>query len=278
MKAKIVFITGASSGIGEGCARKFAKEGWNLILNARTVSKLEELKAELEKEYGIQVCVLPFDVRDRKQAAAALEALPEEWKSIDVLINNAGLVIGVDKEFEGSLDEWDIMIDTNIRGLLAMTRLVVPGMVERGCGHIINIGSIAGDAAYPGGSVYCATKAAVKALSDGLRIDLVDTPLRVTNIKPGMVETNFTVVRYRGDKQAADNFYKGIRPLTGDDIAETVYYAASAPAHIQIAEVLLMPTYQATGTISYKKKAEYMFFRSFSLPDDKISIILLPEN
>ena len=243
MKAKIVFITGASSGIGEGCARKFAKEGWNLILNARTVSKLEELKAELEKEYGIQVCVLPFDVRDRKQAAAALEALPEEWKSIDVLINNAGLVIGVDKEFEGSLDEWDIMIDTNIRGLLAMTRLVVPGMVERGCGHIINIGSIAGDAAYPGGSVYCATKAAVKAL-------------RVTNIKPGMVETNFTVVRYRGDKQAADNFYKGIRPLTGDDIAETVYYAASAPAHIQIAEVLLMPTYQATGTISYKKKAE----------------------
>ena len=188
--------------------------------------------------------------------AAALEALPEEWKSIDVLINNAGLVIGVDKEFEGSLDEWDIMIDTNIRGLLAMTRLVVPGMVERGCGHIINIGSIAGDAAYPGGSVYCATKAAVKALSDGLRIDVVDTPLRVTNIKPGMVETNFTVVRYRGDKQAADNFYKGIRPLTGDDIAETVYYAASAPAHIQIAEVLLMPTYQATGTISYKKKAE----------------------
>ena len=236
MKAKIVFITGASSGIGEGCARKFAKEGWNLILNARTVSKLEELKAELEKEYGIQVYVLPFDVRDRKQAAAALEALPEEWKSIDVLINNAGLVIGVDKEFEGSLDEWDIMIDTNIRGLLAMTRLVVPGMVERGCGHIINIGSIAGDAAYPGGSVYCATKAAVKALSDGLRIDLV--------------------VRYRGDKQAADNFYKGICPLTGDDIAETVYYAASAPAHIQIAEVLLMPTYQATGTISYKKKAE----------------------
>ena len=279
MKAKIVFITGASSGIGEGCARKFAKEGWNLILNARTVSKLEELKAELEKEYGIQVCVLPFDVRDRKQAAAALEALPEEWKSIDVLINNAGLVIGVDKEFEGNPDEWDIMIDTNIKGLLAMTRLVVPGMVERGCGHIINIGSIAGDAAYPGGSVYCATKAAVKALSDGLRIDLVDTPLRVTNIKPGMVETNFTVVRYRGNKQAADNFYKGIRPLTGDDIAETVYYAASAPAHIQIAEVLLMPTYQATGTISYKKKAGIeRFFAAFSLPDDKISIILLPEN
>ena len=150
MEAKIVFITGASSGIGEGCARKFAKEGWNLILNARTVSKLEELKAELEKMYGVRVYILPFDVRDRKQAAAALESLPEEWKAIDVLVNNAGLVIGVDKEFEGSLDEWDIMIDTNIRGLLAMTRMVVPGMVERGRGHVINIGSIAGDAAYPG--------------------------------------------------------------------------------------------------------------------------------
>jgi len=176
METKIVFITGASSGIGEGCARKFASQGWNLILNARTVSKLEKLKSELEAANGTRVYILPFDVRDRKQAAA-LETLPEDWKSIDVLVNNAGLVIGVDKEFEGNLDEWDIVIDTNIKALLAMTRLVVPGMVERGRGHIINIGSIAGDAAYPGGSVYCATKAAVKALSDGLRIDLVDTPL-----------------------------------------------------------------------------------------------------
>ena len=167
MEAKIVFITGASSGIGEGCARKFAKEGWNLILNARTVSKLEELKAELEATHGVRVYILPFDVRDRKLAAASLESLPEEWKAIDVLVNNAGLVIGVDKEFEGNLDEWDIMIDTNIRGLLAMTRLVVPGMVERGRGHIINIGSIAGDAAYPGGSVYCATKAAVYSGKSG---------------------------------------------------------------------------------------------------------------
>lgn len=257
MEAKTVFITGASSGIGKGCARKFAKEGWNLILNARDVSKLEVLKSELQEEYpNLSVYLLPFDVRDRKQAKAALESLPREWEAIDVLVNNAGLVIGVDKEFEGNLDEWDIVIDTNIKGLLAMTRMVVPGMVERGRGHIINIGSIAGDAAYPGGSVYCATKAAVKALSDGLRIDLVDTPLRVTNIKPGMVETNFSVVRYRGDKETADNFYKGIRPLTGDDVAETIYFAASAPEHIQIAEVLLMPTYQATGTISYKKKVE----------------------
>lgn len=256
MKNKIVFITGASSGIGEGCARKFASQGWNLILNARTVSKLEDLKVELEQAYGIRVFVLPFDVRDRTLAVKQLESLPDEWKPIDVLVNNAGLVIGLDKEFEGDLDEWDVVIDTNIKALLCITRLIVPGMVKRGKGHIINIGSIAGDAAYPGGSVYCATKAAVKALSDGLRIDLVDTPLRVTNIKPGMVETNFSVVRYRGDKRAADDFYAGIRPLSGDDVAETVYFAASAPAHVQIAEVLLMPTNQATGTISYRKRKE----------------------
>lgn len=246
---KIVFITGTSSGIGAGCARKFASQGASLILNARNEEKLSALKEELEQQYGARVCLLPFDVRDRKTAAEALASLPDEWKAIDILINNAGLVIGVDKEHEGNLDEWDIVIDTNIKSLLAMTRLVVPGMVARGRGHIINIGSIAGDAAYAGGSVYCATKAAVKALSDGLRIDLVDTPLRVTNIKPGLVETNFSVVRFRGDKDKADNVYKGIRPLTGDDIAETVYFAASVPEYMQIAEMLVMPTYQATGTI-----------------------------
>ena len=250
---KIVLITGASSGIGEGCARKFASEGARLILNARSVDKLEALAKDLKETFGTQTYILPFDVRDRKAASEALASLPEEWQAIDILINNAGLVIGVDKEHEGDLDEWDIVIDTNIKSLLAMTRMVVPGMVERGCGHIINIGSIAGDAAYPGGSVYCATKAAVKALSDGLRIDLVDTPLRVTNIKPGMVETNFSVIRFRGDKDKADNVYKGIRPLTGEDIAEVAYFAASAPEYMQVAEVLVMPTNQATGTIAYKK-------------------------
>ena len=250
---KIVLITGASSGIGEGCARKFASEGARLILNARSVDKLETLAQELKEKYGTSCYIMPFDVRDRKAASEALASLPAEWQAIDVLINNAGLVIGVDKEHEGNLDEWDIVIDTNIKSLLSMTRMVVPGMVERGRGHIINIGSIAGDAAYPGGSVYCATKAAVKALSDGLRIDLVDTPLRVTNIKPGMVETNFSVIRFRGDKDKADNVYKGIRPLTGEDIAEVAYFAASAPEYMQIAEVLVMPTNQATGTIAYKK-------------------------
>ena len=250
---KIVLITGASSGIGEGCARKFASEGAKLILNARSVDKLEALAQDLKEKYGTESYIMPFDVRDRKAASEALASLPAEWQAIDVLINNAGLVIGVDKEHEGDLDEWDIVIDTNIKSLLSMTRMVVPGMVERGRGHIINIGSIAGDAAYPGGSVYCATKAAVKALSDGLRIDLVDTPLRVTNIKPGMVETNFSVIRFRGDKDKADNVYKGIRPLTGEDIAEVAYFAASAPEYMQIAEVLVMPTNQATGTIAYKK-------------------------
>ena len=247
--SKTILITGASSGIGEGCARKFASQGARLILNARSTDKLTTLAEEMKQKYNSECYVLPFDVRDRDSAAAALNALPEEWKSIDVLINNAGLAIGVDKEYEGNPDEWDVMIDTNVKALLSMTRLVVPGMIERGRGHIINIGSIAGDAAYPGGSVYCATKAAVKALSDGLRIDLVDTPLRVTNIKPGLVETNFSVVRFRGDKNKADNVYRGIRPLNGDDIAEVVYFAASAPEHMQVAEILVMPTYQATGTI-----------------------------
>ena len=253
MKGKTIFITGATSGIGEGCARKFAAMGSNLILNGRNTEKLESLKKELTAQ-GVEVLTLPFDVRDRKAMQQAVDSLQDQWKHVDVLINNAGLVIGMDKEHEGSLAEWDIVIDTNIKALLAMTRLIVPGMVERGCGHVINIGSIAGDAAYAGGSVYCATKAAVKALSDGLRIDLVDTPVRVTNIKPGMVETNFSVIRFRGDQDKADAVYKGIRPLTGDDIADVVYYAASAPAHVQIAEVLVMPTYQATGTVCHRQE------------------------
>ena len=249
---KTILITGASSGIGEGCARKFASQGARLILNSRSTDKLTALAEELKEKYDAECYVMPFNVCNRDSAAAALNALPQEWKSIDVLVNNAGLAIGVDKEYEGNLDEWDVVIDTNVKALLSMTRLVVPGMIERGRGHIINIGSIAGDAAYPGGSVYCASKAAVKALSDGLRIDLVDTPLRVTNIKPGLVETNFSVVRFRGDKQKADNVYRGIKPLNGDDIAEVVYFAASAPEHMQVAEILVMPTYQATGTIVSK--------------------------
>jgi NADP-dependent 3-hydroxy acid dehydrogenase YdfG len=250
---KIAFITGSTAGIGEACACKFASQGFSLILNGRDIFKLEILKQDLIEKYAGEVFLLPFDVRDRGAAGKAIEGLPEEWKAISVLINNAGLVLGVEKEFEVNPDDWDVMIDTNIKGLLSITRLVVPGMIARGEGHIINIGSIAGDAAYPGGSVYCATKSAVKALSDGLRIDLVDTPLRVTNIKPGMVETLFSITRYRGDKTKADAVYSGVKPLTAEDIAETAFFAVSAPPHVQIAEVLIMPTQQATATVVHRK-------------------------
>lgn len=251
--SKIVFITGASSGIGVACARKFAKEGYTLLLNARSVDKLQAIKTELENVYGTDVQILPFDVRDREAAAKALTTLPESYQTIDILVNNAGLALGMDKEYEGTEENYDTMIETNITALLMITRLVVPGMVKRGMGHIINIGSVADDIAYPGGSVYCATKAAVKVLSDGLRMDLVDTPLRVTNVKPGLVETNFSVTRFAGDKERADKVYHGIKPLTGEDIAEVVYFAASAPAHVQIAEVLVLATHQASGSIVYRQ-------------------------
>ena len=251
--SKIVFITGASSGIGAACARKFAQEGYTLLLNARNADKLQTLKTELENAYSTDILLLPFDVRDREAVAIALATLPEQYQAIDVLVNNAGLALGMDKEYEGTEENYDTMIDNNITALLMITRLVVPGMVKRGKGHIINIGSVAGDAAYPGGSVYCATKAAVKVLSDGLRMDLVDTPLRVTNVKPGLVETNFSVTRFAGDKERADKVYQGIKPLMGEDIAEVVYFAASAPEHVQIAEVLVLATHQASGSLVYRK-------------------------
>lgn len=250
---KLVFITGASSGIGEACARIFAKNGCRLILNARNEEKLNALKAELVADYNSDILILPFDVRDRIAAEAALTNLPEQYRNIDVLVNNAGLALGTDKEHEGNLDEFYQMIDTNIKGLLLCTKMVVPGMVERQKGHVINIGSIAGDGAYPGGSVYCATKAAVKALSDGLRMDLYDTPIRVTNIKPGLVETNFSNIRLHGDTAAAKKLYTGVEPLTGADIADVVYYAASAPAHVQISEVTIHATNQASAQLVYRK-------------------------
>jgi NADP-dependent 3-hydroxy acid dehydrogenase YdfG len=192
-------------------------------------------------------------VRQREQAKQAISQLPEEWQAIDVLVNNAGLALGLEPEYQGNPDEWETMIDTNIKGLLTMTRLIVPGMVERNSGHIINIGSVAGDAAYAGGNVYCATKAAVKALTDGLRIDVADTAVRVTNLKPGLVETNFSNIRFRGDTERASNLYKGIKPLTGDDIADVAVYAANAPAHVQIAEVLILATHQASGSVIVRK-------------------------
>ena len=247
MKQKIALITGATSGIGQACAERFAKGGYAVIITGRNEDRLNTIATTL-RDNGHDVLTLSFDVRDRDAAAKAMAAIPQEWRDIDVLINNAGLALGLEKEYEGNYDDWDTMIDTNIKGLLTMTRLIVPGMVERGQGHIINIGSVAGDAAYANGNVYCATKAAVKALSDGLRIDLAETPLRVTNIKPGLVQTNFSVTRFHGDDERAANVYKGIKPLTGADIADVCFYAAQAPAHVQIAEVLVLATHQANGS------------------------------
>ena len=249
---KIALVTGATSGIGEACARKFAENGYNVIITGRRVEVLDKLAVEL-RGAGAEVLTLAFDVRDREAAAAAIKGLPAEWQEIDVLVNNAGGAWGLEPEYTGSYDDWDTMIDTNIKGLLTMTRLIVPGMVERDRGHVVNIGSVAGDAAYAGGNVYCATKSAVKALSDGLRIDVAHTGVRVTNIKPGLVETNFSVTRFHGDKERAAGVYKGIKPLTGKDIAESVYYAVSAPAHVQVAEILILATHQASGSVIHRE-------------------------
>ena len=249
---KTVLITGATSGIGLGCARKFAENGDRLILTGRNTEKLTAISTELQAQ-GTEVLTLCFDVRHREAAQQAIESLPADWQQIDVLVNNAGLALGLEPEYEGSLDDWDTMIDTNIKGLLTMTRLIVPQMVTRNSGQIINIGSVAGDAAYAGGNVYCATKAAVKALSDGLRIDVAGTCVRVTNLKPGLVETNFSNIRFHGDENRAANVYKGIKPLTGDDIADVAVYAANAPAHVQIAEVLILATHQASGSVIARK-------------------------
>ncbi len=249
---KTILITGATSGIGLACARKFAENGDKVILTGRNEQRLAEIRKTLTDK-GAQVLTLAFDVRDSEKAKEYIDGLPAEWKEIDVLVNNAGLALGVDREYEGDIEEWSTMIDTNIKGLLTMTRLIVPGMVERNRGHIINIGSVAGDAAYAGGSVYCATKAAVKALSDGLRIDVIDTSIRVTNLKPGLVETNFSNIRFRGDKERAKKLYTGINPLTGDDIADVAVYAANAPEHVQIAEVLILATHQASANMIVRK-------------------------
>ncbi len=252
MEKKIVMVTGATSGIGEACAKKFAQGGYNVIITGRKADKLASLKTELE-QLGAEVCVLEFDVRNREAAKKAVESLTGKWAKIDVLVNNAGLALGLDPEYKGDFEDWDIMIDTNVKGLLTMTRYIVPGMVERNHGHVINIGSVAGDAAYANGNVYCATKAAVKTITDGLRIDVADTAIRVTNVKPGLVQTNFSNTRFHGDDERANNVYKGIKPLTGDDIADVTFYAASAPEHVQIAEVLVLATHQASGSVIVRK-------------------------
>lgn len=257
LKNQIVLITGASSGIGAACAKIFATGGAQLILAARRIDKLDRLAKELV-ETGLipsanQIHLLELDVRDRLKVESALNTLPEAWKAIDILINNAGLSRGLDKLHEGNFQDWEEMIDTNVKGLLYMTRYIVPGMVNRGRGHVVNIGSIAGRQTYPKGNVYCASKAAVKVISEGLKQDLLGTPVRVTEIEPGLVETEFSSVRFHGDAEKAKNVYQGLTPLTPDDVADVVYFCATRSPHVNISEILLVPTDQASATLVHRK-------------------------
>ncbi|WP_017298172.1 SDR family oxidoreductase [Nodosilinea nodulosa] len=243
---QIVLITGASSGIGAACARQLAATGARLILAARRLEPLQALATEIQQHQSADVLTLVLDVRQPTAVSDAINGLPEAWGAIDILINNAGLSRGLDKQYEAPLDDWEAMIDTNIKGLLYVTRAVVPGMVARGRGHVVNIGSIAGRQTYPGGSVYCASKAAVKSLSEGLTLDLLDTPVRVTNIDPGLVETEFSLVRFGGDADRAKGVYQGMTPLTGDDIADVILFALTRPPHVTVSDLLIMPTDQAS--------------------------------
>jgi serine 3-dehydrogenase len=245
LRNKVVFITGASSGIGLACARIFAADGARILMAARRLDRLKKLADELRAAHKVPVHAFDLDVRDQPAVERAIAGLPPEWAAIDVLINNAGLSRGLDKIHEAKISDWEEMIDTNIKGLLYVSRAVIPGMVKRGAGHVINIGSIAGHELYPGGNVYCGTKFAVKAISQGMRIDLVATPIRVSSVDPGMVETEFSLVRYHGDKEKADKTYKGLTPLTPDDIADAVHYCATRPPHVNINDMIVMPQAQA---------------------------------
>lgn len=253
MKFKTIFITGASAGIGEACAEVFAEAGARLILLARRREKLINLSANLLKKYGSETYSIECDVRNYKAVEKVISSLPNEWKNIDVLINNAGLARGIEKIQDGVLENWEEMIDTNIKGLLYMTRLILPEMIKRGEGHIVNIASLAGRFVYPGGNVYCATKFAVKALSKGMLIDLNGTGVKVTNIDPGLVETEFSEVRFHGDIERAKKVYEGYTPLTGRDIAEIVLFAVTRPQHVMIQDILITPTDQVNPYILNKK-------------------------
>jgi 3-hydroxy acid dehydrogenase / malonic semialdehyde reductase len=249
---KLVLITGATSGIGRATALRFAQDSDNLIITGRRSELLEELKEQLIHSYNIRVLALPFDVRNKEEVEKAISTLPAECRAIDVLVNNAGLAAGLKPIHEGLLGDWDQMIDTNIKGLLYMTRAVSPMMVERGKGHIINVGSIAGKEIYPNGNVYCGTKHAVDAITKGTRIDLVKYGIKVTQVAPGAAETEFSLVRFKGDAETAANVYKGYKPLSGMDVAEVIFYVTTLPAHVNINDVVVVPTAQASATIVHK--------------------------
>lgn len=253
LKNKIVLITGASSGFGEACAKLFANKGAKLILAARRMERLIELGKELNKKYGAKTTALQVDVRNRRQVEKIIGNLPEKWKNIDILINNAGLSRGLDKLHEGSIQDWEEMIDTNLKGLLYVSRAVLPLMVKRNSGQVVNIGSIAGHEVYPKGNVYCASKHAVNAITKGMRMDLNGTNIKVTTIDPGLAETGFSLVRFRGDNEKAKAVYRGLEPLTADDVADAVYYALTRRTNFVIAEMILLPLCQASAQVLYRK-------------------------
>jgi NADP-dependent 3-hydroxy acid dehydrogenase YdfG len=250
---KIALITGATAGIGEACANVFAREGYNLILTGRRLDRLEKLAAHLNDKYNVEVAVSSFDVRNGEQVMENLEGLPAKWKKVNVLINNAGLSQGLDPIQKGSYDDWDTMIDTNVKGLLYVSRVVSNWMIDNGHGHIVNLGSIAGKEVYANGNVYCATKHAVDALNKGMRIDLLPHGIKVTAVHPGAVETEFSEVRFKGDKERAKKVYEGFEPLAALDIAETIWFVASRPAHVNINDLVIMPTAQANAGTIFRK-------------------------
>jgi 3-hydroxy acid dehydrogenase / malonic semialdehyde reductase len=249
LSGQIVFITGASSGIGEACAFAFAAEDTKLLLAARRVEKLEAMRAKLTGAGAADVHSFGLDVRDRVAVEQAVKGLPAEWRAIDVLVNNAGLSRGLDKLYASKIEDWEEMIDTNVKGMLYVTRAVVPGMVERGRGHVINMGSTAGEMTYPNGAVYCATKAAERSINDGLRVDLLGTPVRVTSVDPGMVETDFSKVRFHGDEERAEKVYQGLTPLKPEDVADAIVWAATRPAHVNIARISMTTIDQANSLL-----------------------------
>jgi 3-hydroxy acid dehydrogenase / malonic semialdehyde reductase len=250
---RTVLITGATSGIGEACAHAFAGAGARLILLARRAERLESLSTQLERDHGTESCILTVDVRDAGVVTHALSELPAEWSDVDVLVNNAGLSRGLEPLYQGDLRDWDEMIDTNVKGVLAVARAILPGMVERGRGHVINIGSIAGHEVYPGGAVYCASKHALDAITRGLRMDVLGTGVRVSTVDPGLVETEFSIVRFHGDEARAGKVYAGLTPLTGADVADAVLWCATRPAHVNIDEIILKPTDQVSATMVHRK-------------------------
>lgn len=253
LKNKVVFVTGATSGIGKACAEMFASMGANVLICGRRADRLDKLANELNKKYKVKVFAFELDVRNYDEVNDAINGLPKEWKKIEVLLNNAGLSRGLNKIQDGVLQDWEEMLDTNVKGLLYVSKTVIPLMLKNKKGHIINIGSIAGRELYPGGNVYCASKHAVDAVTKGMRIDLVDTPIKVSTVDPGLVNTEFSLVRYHGDKKRADATYNGMKPLTGKDIAEVVQFVATRDDNINIADVLVLPKAQAAATVVNRK-------------------------